>query len=213
MTRITSPAGRAALMGREGCRLAAYRDSVGVPTIGVGHTGRAGPPPVALGMTVTPAEAEAIFAADLAPFEEAVNRAVTARLTVNQFDALVSLAFNIGANGFAGSAVVHRLDTGDHTGAADAFLMWVHPPELVARRRAERAQFLRADVDPPQTAALQPATPGRDVGGNIGVVPPRRRIVGEIGRPSKPVAGPPLLPSPAPSLWSRVVATLTRKAA
>ncbi len=42
MTKTMSPAGRAALMRREGCRLAAYLDSVGVPTIGIGHTGRAG---------------------------------------------------------------------------------------------------------------------------------------------------------------------------
>lgn len=156
--RTTSAPGRAALMAREGCRLTAYRDSVGVPTIGVGHTGRAGPPPVALGTTITRSQAEAIFAADLAPFEAAVCSAVAGRLTQNQFDALVSLAFNIGARGFAGSTVVHRLDAGDHTGAADAFLMWAHPPELAARRRAERAQFLRPDGPPAAVPALPPPT-------------------------------------------------------
>ena len=156
MTRTVSAAGRAALMAREGCRLSAYRDSVGVPTIGVGHTGRAGPPPVAPGMTITRSEAEAIFAADLAPFEAAVAAAVPASLTANQFDACVSLAFNIGVHGFVGSTVVHKLDAGDHTGAADAFLMWVRPPELAARRRAERAQFLRADA-PPVPAVTPPA--------------------------------------------------------
>jgi lysozyme len=148
MTRTVSPAGRAALMAREGCRLVAYRDSLGIPTIGVGHTGRAGPPPVVIGMTITREEAEAIFAADLAPFEAAVRSAVSASLTCNQFDALVSLAFNIGARGFAGSTVVHKLEAGDFTGAADAFLMWAHPPELASRRRAERAQFLRPDGTP-----------------------------------------------------------------
>ena len=148
MTRTVSPAGRAALMAREGCRLTAYRDSVGVPTIGVGHTGRAAPPPVAMGMTVTRAEADRIFAADLAPFEAAVAGAVPGRLTQNQFDALVSLAFNVGTRGFVGSSVVHRLAEGDCTGAADAFLLWAHPPELATRRRAERAQFLRPDATP-----------------------------------------------------------------
>ncbi len=176
MTRTVSTAGRSALMAREGCRLTAYRDSVGVPTIGVGHTGRAGPPPVSLGMTITRPEAEAIFAADLAPFEAAVGRAVSATLTRNQFDALVSLAFNIGIRGFAGSTVVHKLETGDFTGAADAFLMWGHPPELASRRRAERAQFLRPD-DPDNVADLRPA------------------------------------PSSRPTLWSRLVDVLTRKAA
>ena len=146
MSRTVSSAGRAALMAREGCRLTAYRDDVGVPTIGVGHTGRAGPPPVTMGMTITQQEAEAIFAADLAPFEASVADAVSAPLTRNQFDALVSLAFNIGIHGFAESTVVHRLAASDFTGAADAFLMWVHPPELASRRRAERAQFLRPDA-------------------------------------------------------------------
>lgn len=185
--RTVSVAGRAALMAREGCRLSAYRDSVGVPTIGVGHTGRAGPPPVALGMTISRSEAEAIFAADLAPFEAVVCGGVTAALTQNQFDALVSLAFNIGVRGFAGSTVVHKLEADDHTGAADAFLMWVHPPELASRRRAERAQFLRPDDPPPAVAGVSVAAP--------------------------PFAGSSVPPPPAPSLWARIVAAFTRKAA
>ena len=148
MTRTVSPAGRAALMAREGCRRSAYRDSVGVPTIGVGHTGRAAPPTVEMGMTITRAQADSIFAADLAPFEAAVSAAVPASLTQNQFDACVSLAFNIGPRGFAGSTVVHRLAAGDRAGAAEAFLMWNHPSELLGRRRAERAQFLTSDGAP-----------------------------------------------------------------
>ena len=155
MTRTVSPAGRAALMTREGCRLTAYRDSVGIPTIGVGHTGRASPPAVTMGMSITLAEADRIFAQDLAPFEAAVAGAVPGRLTQNQFDALVSLAFNIGTRGFMGSSVVHKLADGDATGAADAFLLWAHPAELASRRRAERAQFLRPD-DPPRPAAPAP---------------------------------------------------------
>ncbi len=178
MTRTVSPAGRAALMAREGCRLTAYRDSTGVPTIGVGHTGRAAPPPVAMGMTITRAEAEAILSADLAPIAAAVAAVVPAGLTQNQFDACVSLAFNIGARGFEGSTVVRRLAAGDSAGAADAFLMWSHPPELAGRRRAERAQFLTPDPVPPA-----------------------------------PTAGPRLLPAARPSLWARIVAALTRKAA
>ena len=196
MSNTVSAAGRAALMAREGCRLDAYRDSVGVPTIGVGHTGRAGPPPVALGLSITRAEADAIFAADLAPFEAAVSRAVATPLTQNQFDALVSLAFNIGVAGFSGSTVVHKLDAGDHTGAAEAFLMWVHPPELASRRRAERAQFLRAD-DP--VAAAPSAV----------VRPPPRPPLAAV----PPMAGPHLLPPAAPSFWARVAAALSRKAA
>ena len=185
MTKTMSPAGRAALIRREGCRLAAYLDSVGVPTIGIGHTGRTGPPAVAIGMTITQAEADAIFATDLAPFEAAVARAVTAPMTQNQFDACVSLAFNIGAAGFAGSTVVHKLNAGDVGGAADAFLMWVRPPELRRRRDGERTQFLKGDD-------LQRPAP-----------PDNLRPV---------VAGPHLLPRPSPNLWTRLWTALFRKA-
>ena len=65
--------GRKLLMEREGCRLKAYKDSVGVWTIGVGHTSGAGPPHVKAGMTITQAHAEIIFADDVAEFEEGVS--------------------------------------------------------------------------------------------------------------------------------------------
>lgn len=197
MRQTTSPEGRAALLRREGCRLEAYRDSVGVPTIGVGHTGRASPPPVAMGMTITRAEAEAIFARDLAPFEAAVARAVACPLTQNQFDACVSLAFNIGERGFAGSTVVHRLDAGDWTGASDAFLMWNHPPELATRRRAERAQFLRRD----------------DPGAPVDVAPKPMAAPKAASTPAVAVGPHDLPPATPPSLWARFRAALTRKAA
>ena len=185
MIRTMSQAGRVALTRREGCRLVAYLDSVGVPTIGIGHTGRAGPPAVAMGMTITQAEANAIFATDLAPFEAAVVGAVKVPLTQSQFDACVSLAFNIGAAGFSGSTVVHKLNAGDVGGAADAFLMWVRPPELRRRRDGERMQFLKGDD-------LQRPAP-----------PDKLRPV---------VAGPHLLPRPSSSLWMRLWTAIFRKA-
>ena len=114
-----------------------------------------------------------------------MNRAVTVPVTVNQFDACVSLAFNIGATGFAGSTVVHKLNAGDIGGAADAFLMWMRPPELRQRRDGERTQFLKGD-DP-----QRPSPP-------------------EILRPV--VAGPHLLPRPTPSLWTRLWTAFFRKA-
>lgn len=153
MTMKTSSRGRAAIMQREGCRLNAYRDSVGVLTIGVGHTGRASPPHVHAGMHITTAQADAYLAADLAPFEEAVNHAVKRPLTQNQFDACVSLAFNIGGGGFTGSGVVHRINAGDMEGAANAFLMWERPPALAGRRQEERKQFLTPDEQAAPVAA------------------------------------------------------------
>ena len=137
-----SPAGRKVLADREGRRLKAYRDSVGVWTIGIGHTSAAGPPRVTPGLTITEAECEAIFARDIVRYEDAVNRAVKAPLAQHEFDALVSLCYNIGTAGLARSTVVRRLNAGDRIGAADAFLMWNKPAEILGRRRGERAQFL-----------------------------------------------------------------------
>lgn len=62
----TSAAGRKAIAQREGNKLTAYVDSVGVLTIGVGHTAAAGPPVVKKGMKITAAESDQILSRDLA---------------------------------------------------------------------------------------------------------------------------------------------------
>lgn len=139
--------GRAAIAQREGNKLVAYRDSVGVWTIGVGHTSAAGPPHVTAGMRITAAESDAILSRDLRTFENAVRDAVMVPLEQHEFDALVSLAFNIGSGAFAGSTLVRRLNAGDRPGAADQFLVWNKAggkvlAGLTNRRRSERAQFL-----------------------------------------------------------------------
>ena len=67
--KMTAP-GRKLLMEREGCKLKAYKDSVGVLTIGVGHTSAAGPPPVRAGMSITKTQAEHIFQDDVVEFED-----------------------------------------------------------------------------------------------------------------------------------------------
>ena len=137
-----SPEGRALLAEREGRRLRAYKDSVGVWTIGIGHTSAAGEPVVTPDLAITEAECDAIFARDLAAYEAAVNKAIRVHIAQNEFDAMVSLCYNIGQAGFARSTVARRLNAGDRSGAAEAFLMWNKPAVLLSRRRAERAQFL-----------------------------------------------------------------------
>lgn len=123
-------------------RLMAYRDSVGVWTIGVGHTAAAGLPRPKLGMRLTEASMIALFKVDLVQYELAVNTAVKGAMTQNEYDACVSLCYNIGVHGFTGSTVVHMLNQGRVADAANAFLMWEHPAELKDRREAERKQFL-----------------------------------------------------------------------
>lgn len=156
----TSSAGRAAIMAREGVVLTAYPDPAtgGEPwTIGVGHTSAAGPPNVTKGMKITRAEADQILSRDLRTFEAAVSSAVKVPLSQNEFDALVSLAFNIGAGAFKKSTLVKKLNAGDRKGAAEQFLVWVKAggktlQGLVNRRRSERLQFL--------SGTSIPTTPG-----------------------------------------------------
>ncbi len=94
--RKIGQAGLALIKQFEGCRLTAYKCAAGVQTIGYGHT--AG---VHSGMTITQAQADAYLMEDVAKFEKYVNNAayvpITETLTQNQFDALVSFAYNCGA--------------------------------------------------------------------------------------------------------------------
>lgn len=160
----TSAAGLAAIEAREGRRLVAYQDVAGVWTIGVGHTGRMAPPSVTAGMRITAAQCDALLAADLAPVETAID-GLKVDLTQNQFDALASFAFNIGVAGFVRSTVVADLKSGKVQDAADAMLLWAKPAVLKARRKAERAQFLKPDAPAVAVVAagpesIAPATSG-----------------------------------------------------
>ncbi|WP_158784374.1 lysozyme [Pantoea sp. BAV 3049] len=131
----------------EGERLSAYLDSVGIPTIGVGHTGYVDGMPIARNTEITTAKSTQLLLQDLATAEQAITKNVTVTLTQNQYDALCSLIFNIGAGSFASSTVKKKLNTGDYAGAADAFLMWKragnNPDILLPRRQRERELFLR----------------------------------------------------------------------
>ncbi len=108
----TSAAGRKLIEQREGVELTAYKDSAGVLTIGVGHTSAVGAPKVVAGMKITAAQASEILSRDLATFETAVSSAVKVQINQNEFDALVSFAFNVGAGAFKGSTLLKRLNSG-----------------------------------------------------------------------------------------------------
>jgi lysozyme len=129
----------------EGRKNVAYLDGGGVWTIGIGHTRG-----VRAGMTATNAQIDDWFAQDVATTVAGVNAAVTAYVTQNQFDAMVSLAFNIGVAAFAGSTLVRKLNSGDTLGAAAQFVRWNQDnglvvPGLTNRRRAEADYFVSAD--------------------------------------------------------------------
>lgn len=146
-----SETGKNLIKQREGVRLTAYTDGAGILTIGVGHTSAAGAPAVKKGMTITARESDEILARDLSVFEKAVNESVKVKLNQNEFDALVSLAFNIGGAAFKKSTLLKKLNAGDRKGAEDQFLVWnkitvngakVSSKGLSTRREAERKQFL-----------------------------------------------------------------------
>lgn len=132
----------------EGWRSNAYQDSVGVWTIGYGHTSNAGPPKVHSGLKITLSEGETILRRDLKTFENAVARNVTVPLNPNQYSALVSFCYNVGPGNFARSTLRRRLNTGDYLGASKEFLKWNKAggtvlAGLVRRREAEQALFLK----------------------------------------------------------------------
>ena len=136
-------AGLALIKQYEGCRLAAYRCAAGVWTIGYGHT--AG---IHSGMTITQAQADAYLRQDIAKFEGYVNNPayvpITANFNQNQFDALVSFAFNLGAGnlrklckGRTAAQIARAMPS--YNKAAGKVLAG-----LTRRRKAEQALFNKA---------------------------------------------------------------------
>jgi lysozyme len=136
-----SPEGQKLIERLEGRKNLAYLDGGGVWTIGVGHTRG-----VKKGMTATNAQIDKWFAEDSLEAVLGVNHAVRVPLTQNQFDALVSLAFNIGVEAFSKSTLVRKLNDGDSPGAAAQFVRWNQDngkvvAGLTTRRLAEAVHF------------------------------------------------------------------------
>ena len=151
MPRTTSPIGKAALIAREAVKLVAYLDSVGVWTIGIGHTAGAGAPIPVRGMKITYAEAMAIFDRDIKKYENAVVKGLGAdvcdKLTDNQFDALVSICYNIGVAWFTGewrkgkATFVKNIIAGNIALASRNIMKFSKPAEITSRRKGEQMQF------------------------------------------------------------------------
>lgn len=165
----TSANGVALIKRFEGLELEAYQDIAGVWTIGYGHTGDRAQP----GNQITEHGAEQLLVADLAPREAAVNNLVKVPLNQNEFDALVSFVFNVGAGAFAGSTALTRLNRGDRIRAAEALTWWNKATVggtlrevqgLTRRRAAEKELFLTpARVITPaiNTAKVRPESEAR----------------------------------------------------
>ena len=165
----------------EGLELTAYQDIAGVWTIGYGHTASA-----TSGLVWTEQVAEAALTRDLESREDAVARLVTAPLTQNRFDALVSLIYNIGVTAFQNSTVRKRINNGDSDFAVAEAWGWFNKATvngelqrvegLARRRAAEIALWMTPEDratfdDAPDTGAV--AAPGK----SAGVSPPPPSIV------------------------------------
>ena len=191
----TGQAGLALIKTFEGLRLKAYPDPAtgGAPwTIGYGLTSAAGIVPVVPGMTITAAQAEEYLVKALVKYEAAVSKALKRTPSQNEFDAMVSLCYNIGPGNFAGSSVVRYFNAGDEAMAASSFLLWNKAggkvmDGLKRRREAERKLF--RTQGPPVT---QPAPPAP--------VPPSPPVV-------EPAPQPPATAGPV-GLWARLKAWL-----
>ena len=132
--------GLKALMLREGKRNKAYKDTKGIWTIGVGHTG----PEVKEGLVWTDQQVLDQLAKDVAITEECINRVVRVQISQNMFDALSSFIFNVGIGAFEKSTMLKKINLGDFGGAGMEFDRWHIPPEITSRRNSEKAQFLQA---------------------------------------------------------------------
>ena len=131
----------------EGSRTTVYHDSRGFLTVGVGHLVLP-QDDLHFGDKITPQQVDKFLQKDLAWVQDTINNNTSnIVLNQNQFDALCSLVFNIGAHNFIfNSSVLRDIKVGDFSSAADAFLMWRRagslPNELLPRRERERTLFL-----------------------------------------------------------------------
>jgi len=136
----------------EGLRLTAYQDSVGVWTIGYGHTGA----DVKQGLTISEDQASVLLAADVAWAVTCVNKSVKSAINQNQFDALVDFTFNLGCNSLGSSTLLKMVNVGDFAGAAGQFIRWNKAGGKVLRGLTVRRQA-EADLFSTPVAAATPA--------------------------------------------------------
>lgn len=132
----------------EGLRLKPYKDAVGIPTIGCGNTYYDDGRKVSLSdPAITEERATELLKTVVKRYEDAINRYVQVPITQNQFDALVSFAYNVGNENVRKSTLMKLLNRKQYTEAADQFLRWDKAggktlKGLTRRRQAERTLFL-----------------------------------------------------------------------
>ncbi|UNE54372.1 lysozyme [Bartonella machadoae] len=160
MRKISSE-GLALIKQWEGLRLNAYKDAIGIWTIGYGHTNSAGKPFVHKGMTITEEQAEEFLCHDLQQFENTVERVVQVSLTDEQFAALVSFCYNVGTAAFCNSTLLKKLNQGEYEAVPFELQKWTKAggkrlQGLVHRRTAEaglwaKGAYVSSNYQPVET--------------------------------------------------------------
>lgn len=120
-----SAAGLVGLIQHEGYKSAAYIPVPGdVPTIGHGTTRYEDGSAVKLGDRVTPERAQVLLRNDASKLERAVKRCAPVPMYQHEYDAFVSLTYNIGEGAFCKSTLARKLNAGDYAGACREILKW-----------------------------------------------------------------------------------------
>jgi lysozyme len=131
----------------EGLRLRSYQDQRGIWTVGYGHTG----PEVGPHTVWSESQANLALVGRINAIAGILTGCIVPFVSQNQFDALVSLAYNIGQGAFRGSTLMKKLNQRDFEGAGEEFLKWDHNHDgtvnlgLRARRAKEAALFAEPD--------------------------------------------------------------------
>jgi lysozyme len=160
MTMKISEKGKKLLAEWEGFETRVYKDSAGLPTIGVGHLltqdERSSGKIIINGQTVrysngiTKQQVYDLLDQDLNRFEDVVNQRVTVPLEQSQFDALVSFSFNVGVGAFKNSTLLKRLNAGDYADVPNQLGRWVHSGGRVVQglinRREHEIQLWYGDL-------------------------------------------------------------------
>ncbi len=139
--------GLALIKHYEGFRARAYRDPVGIWTIGYGHTSMAGHPQVKSGMVISKQQALDILDKDVEKFADQIRPLIKVKLNDDQFSALVSFAYNVGVGGFKRSSVLRVVNAKRFDAVPTRLALWVKAGGktyrgLVKRRAAEASLFL-----------------------------------------------------------------------
>ena len=134
----------------ESCKLKAYRDMVGVPTIGWGTTHYPNGGAVVIGDHISQADAEKFIANDMHTFEAGIKAHIPYDLNDHMDAALISFCYNLGLSSLYHSTMLKYLVQGKNDKASREFGKWCHAGGkkvrgLVRRREMERKLFIQGD--------------------------------------------------------------------